>query len=93
LRFRNDTKWHALIGRQTDLHYVTQICTLSLLQYKITVFKGVGKTYAGWNLEATECGLAHPPVGDMDALLESSDPDNQTVVGGGETHAVSIMWG
>ena len=43
------------------------------------MFKGK-KDYAGWNLEALECGLVHPPINDADAGLRTSSLDDEIVV-------------
>ena len=55
------------------------------------MFKGK-KDYAGWNLEALECGLVHPPINDADSGLRTSSSDDEIIVVDDAPVAVS-MWG
>ena len=49
--------------------------------------------YAGWTLEAIECGLVHPPIGDMesDSQKEGMDSGSDKMEDGSTPPTIS-MW-
>ena len=47
--------------------------------------------YAGWSLEALECGLVHPPIGDMESDLHKEGMELESVSRDTTPPAIS-MW-